>query len=330
MMASLSVSAALAQAQSAPTEPAALQEARDAIGAAQYSQALSALERAVAEGVAQPEHLAEMYRLRGETLVAIGQVPEAREAFTLLLVLEPEASLGEFVSPKILAVLDEAREQLAGAKLTAHHQFATETRQLDVLVDSDPAQMAMKVRLTYPRADKSSARLTIALESGTAVFDVPSQASEGVVLALLDRWGNVILDWSVEAMPVAKPARIEPVAAIAGAGPTPLWARWWVWAGASAGFAVAGSVFAITVKSAQDDLDQVIGNPNEHFFREAKSLEDKARSRALMANLSMGLAAATGITAGVLYWRGRRLESSLQVQPAQRGTGATLLLEGRF
>ena len=61
-----------------------------------------------------------------------------------------------------------------------------------------------------------------------------------------------------------------------------------------------------------------------------QALEDKAQSRANLANLSFALAGAFGIASGVMYWRARNLESSLQVVPVAEGTGASVVVGGQF
>jgi hypothetical protein len=312
------------------TAPAGLVEARAAIGEAQFTVALEALERALQEGSAQPEHLQEIYRLQGETLVAVGKAAEAKEAFKILLVLNADAALGEFASPKIVAVLEEARVELAGGALAGRHHFDLPSRRLEVSVDSDPLAMSSQVRLSYPRQDASPAVLSIPLEEGKAIFDVPAQASTGVHLALLDRQGNVILSWAVEALPVAAVEKKDPELVVVDTGPEPIWSKWWVYAGAGAAFATVGTVFGIASSSAQGDLDELLDNPAGHFFSDAKALEDKAQSRATLANVSFVMAGALGIASGVLYWRSTKQESPLQVVPAADGTGASLLMGGRF
>lgn len=315
--------------------PAGLLEARAAISEARFDPALLALESALREGKAQPEHLQEIYRLQGETLVAVGKAQEAKEAFKILLVLNPAASLGEFVSPKIVSVLDQARGEIAGGTLQSRHQLDPKSRLLEVFVDSDPLAMTAKVRLVYPRKDGSAARLSIPLEAGKAVFDVPGQASTGIELALLDRHGNVILAWQVEELPMVAITVVPTEKGYSsvvspGTGKQAIWARWWVWAGAGAVFATVGTVFGIASSSAQSDLDAVIDNPVDHFFSDAKQLEDKAKSRATWANVSFAMAGAFGIASGVMYWRARNQESSLQVVPATAGTGASLVIGGHF
>jgi hypothetical protein len=314
------------------TTPAGLVEARAAIGEAQFAAALQGLDKALRSGQAQPQHLQEIYRLQGETLVAVGKSSEAKDAFKILLVLNSAATLGEFASPKIVSVLDEARSELEGGALQGRHQFDSKARRLDVVVESDPLAMTAKVRLSYPREDGSAARLSIPLEEGKAIFDVPGKVSAGVELALLDRNGNVIQTWQVEELPKAAAAiPKEPlVVSTTSSVDQPLWAKWWVYAGAGAAFATVGTVFGITASSAQSDLDDVIDNPGEHFFSDAKRLEDKAQSRATLANVSFVMAGAFGVASGVMYWRGRDSESSLQVAPATDGTSASLLLGGRF
>jgi hypothetical protein len=312
-------------------EPKGLVDARAAMNEAQFAAALAALDEALGEGQLQATQLQEVYRLQGETFVAIGKAPEAKRAFASLLALEPQATLGEFASPKIVAVLEEARAELAGGRLAARHQVVLGSRRLEVVMDSDPLNMAAKLRLSYPREDASMASLSIPFEAGKAMFDVPAQAGSTVALALLDRHGNVLQAWEVDELTAAPVVKRPIVGKIdMRSEPTPLWAKWWVWAGATGAVATVATVFGITSRSAQSDLDEVTANPGEHFYREAKALEDKAQFRANVANISFVVAGALGVTTGVMYWRGRNADSSLQVVPAGEGAGASVLLGGRF
>lgn len=313
--------------------PAGLLQARTAINDAQFTDALNSLEQALQSGRCQPVHLQEIYLLLGETSVAVGKEEEAKGFFQLLLVLNPDASLGEFASPKIVAVLDRARSELNGATLQAGHSFAPGTRRLELVVQSNPLGQALQARLSYPREDASVAQLSIPLDGGKAIFDLPAQAKEEVALALLDRYGNLLSEWQVDDMPVEAANPI--VGSRAGEGSSsrstrPLWAKWWVWAGATGAMATVGTAFGIASRSAQSDLDEVTANPGEHFFREAESLEDKARRRANVANVSFVLAGVMGLTSGLLYWRSRNDEASLQVVPATEGAGASLIMGGHF
>ena len=311
--------------------PAGLLAARVAINDAQYEVALTSLQSALDEGISQPQTVEEIYRLQGETLVAVGKASEAKASFQALLALNANASLGEFASPKIVEVLEEARTELAGGQLEATHSVVEGARRVEITVASDPLKMSAKVRLSYPRDDQSVAKLDIPLEDGKAIFDLPEQAGSSVVLALLDRHGNVILQWDVDNLPTAAVIKDPTVGQVTPLPRgTPLWAKWWVWAGATGAMATVGTVFGIASSSAQSDLDKVTANPGDHFTSEARRLEDKAQSRATVANISFVLAAALGVTSGVMYWRGRKGEASLQVVPATEGAGASLIMGGRF
>ena len=310
----------------AEPDPKGLLDARAAIDQAQFTAALEALESALNAGNLEPQHLEEVYRLRGETFVAIGKALEAKESFTRLLLLNSKASLGEFASPKIVAVLEAAREELAGQVLGATHLSATESRRVEVDVHTDPLSMVAKLRLSYPRDDATTATLSIPFENGKAVFDVPAQAGSSVSLALLDRNGNLLSVWQVDNLPDSP---LVPVVSASTAA-RPLWTKWWVWAGATGAAATVATAFGIASKSAQSDLDSITANPGEHFFREAKDVEDRAQSRATVANVAFVITGALGITTALVYWQGRSAEATLQVVPAGEGGGVSMILGGRF
>jgi hypothetical protein len=317
-----------------PDASPALSEARAAMASAEFPGALVAMDRALQSGSLQPAELRECHRMRGEALVALGKAEEARQAFASLLVLDPDAQLGEFVSPKIVDELEGARLALAGQQLSAQATLGERADQVVLAVDSDPQAMGTEVELAYAGPQGRKARVRSMLLEGKAIFDVPTGASGTLHLALLDRYGNVLDVFTIEYVPKPGLAVIapgsEPVGPATHAA-APLWSRWWVWAAGSATAAVVGGGFAVASRSAENRLDTALESPGEHFYSDVVALEDSARSRARTANISFAAAGGLALASAFFFWRGREsAPGATTLVPSTEGIGATVQIGGRF
>ncbi|MCP4446382.1 MAG: hypothetical protein GY811_13715 [Myxococcales bacterium] len=326
-----SLGGAVVHADSA-TESAALTEVRAAAEGAQFPKALTAIDAAIASGGLAPTELYECYRLQGEALVALGKAAAAREAFTKLLILNPEAELGEFVSPKISGELTTARQNLDGLSLRAEATVDAKAARVSLQLVADPQSMAKHAELAYAGSEGQIARVRSELASGKAVFDLPG-ASNTVEVSLLDSHGNRLATYSVSYQPPPSAVVGEVAAPRTQAEPPPLWSRWWVWAAGGATMAVVGVRFGVASQNAQSDLDLVLETPQDHFFSEAEALEDTARQRARWANVSFAGACGLAAASAYFYWRESSGKSERQpvLVPTTDGAGtSSIQLRGTF
>jgi tetratricopeptide (TPR) repeat protein len=305
-------------------DPEGLVQARAHLEEARFDAALQALEQAIASGKASRENLSEIYRLIGETSVALGKGQEAQSAFQSLLSLDPEVQLGEMVSPKIKEELELARLALDGAKLEIEHEV--KEYRVTLSVKSDPLEMAAGLQLAYARDDGSTASMALKLqEDGTAAVDVPEQARESIVLSVVDGSGNrlVAIPLPDRPKPIVAP---EPKPEPPSSPERPLLKKWWLWAGVSGAFALSGGVFGLMSSSAQSDLDAILDTPGDHFYSDATEAEDRARRFALTANIGYGLAGASAIVASYFFFTQKSGPSNVEVAltAAPGGAGATL------
>lgn len=295
---------------------------------AEYANVLTATAAAASAGGLSPEELQECYRLQGEAQVALGRVSAARDAFSQLLVLNPEAKLGEFVSPKITEVLESARTELGGKALVGK-THALENGRVALEVVADPKLQVAGAELQYMGQDGVVVAVRAEVIEGRAEFEVPATAKVRVYLRAVDSAGNALLSSAVNrlvAASAASPARST------NAASGPLYSQWWVWAAGGATAAVVGVGFGAASSSAQGDLDAILSTPSEHFYREAMALEDKARFRAGMANFSFVVAGGMAAASVFLYMRSSGAdESSPVLVPAVGPDGASsLILMGAF
>src|SRR5690606_19646089 len=80
------------------------------------------------------------------------------------------------------------------------------------------------------------------------------------------------------------------------AGP-PVYTRWWLWGGAAAVFALAGTYFGLEVRSDRDAHAALLADSANHRYQEAYDVEQSMRRNALFANISFSAAGAAAIAA---------------------------------
>lgn len=309
-----------------------LASAKAAIVSAKFDVALKRLNKTLLRGGNGAGLMAEVYQLIGETSVAVGQTEAAMAAFRALLVLHPEATLDEMVSPKIVEVFEAARTDLNGATLVLRHQINPDSRQLVLTVETDPLSMIAEVQVRYHRGDGSSAQLSLPVAEGRAELDVPGQATGALEILVFDRSGNTLRVLEISGLKSVAPKPSIQIVSKHQEDPgmsTPVWRKWWVWAGGAGVFVVTGTAFGIASQGASSDLDERITDPGNTSFGQAQALEDKARSRALLANLSFAAAAGLGVASAVFYWQERRLER-VQLSATTDGNVTSVVLGGRF
>jgi archaellum component FlaG (FlaF/FlaG flagellin family) len=139
----------MARAQQA-AEPAELAQARQLFDALDYEQALPLLDRAVAvleqQAARDPnsrQMLTAAYGMRARARFGTGNKDGAVADFRSALSIDPGFALGQGVSPRIVALLDEVKSSTIGAL-----EILTDPGDVNVLVDGAPARVdAGKVSL---------------------------------------------------------------------------------------------------------------------------------------------------------------------------------------
>ncbi len=278
------------------------QAARDALD---YARARALAERALEAGGHDLGATLGLYRLLGEILAGLDQPDAATSVFARLLALDPAASWPEGTSPKIVQPARAARARLAGRRLgLGTRRVAPGT--LRVVLEADPLEMVARVRVRCGSAGAFEA-------ARAAVLDLPlAEPCPRADVVALDPHGNEL--W--RATDLAKGS--SPVAATPA---PPLYADWRAWAIATAVLAAAGTTFALLHLRAKAELDEVNRDSARREFTDARALESRGRWTALAANLSLAVAGATGLVAGLVWLRGGRHEEATVV-----GVG----LAGRF
>jgi tetratricopeptide (TPR) repeat protein len=304
----------------ADDDPAALlRQARDHMSQLDYATALPLLERAEATGKNGPDGLAEIYRATAECHAALGETDLAETDFRRLLALSPASTLPDGSSPKLTAPFASAHDFMAARRpleVTCQRSSSSSAAAASasaqpggavLLVGSDPADMVAGARLAgadgalVGTAAQGSGRIALAIPPGAA----PTSCSA------LDSHGNELARVTLGEAPVVPPNAGEGGAGPGGGAVTvtrgapapkkPLYARLWLWSGvATVGAAGAAIYFGSQVKKDQDDLDALNGDSANHYFDEAKKIEDRGKRHALDANISWGVAGGLAALTGVL------------------------------
>lgn len=321
-----------------------LSDAKSQVAASNYVEAQALLDVAYASGENGPEQLAEVWRLRGIIAGALEDTASATDAFRRCLALSPGVELPPGTSPKIARPFQAAQALAPTTPPLAISKITTDAPPtLVVIVDADPMQMIDRIRVrmkidagkesSFERPLAGQARLSIALPAGGR-FDIQVSA--------LDAKGNRLADLGTADVPIVVVAK-PPSAPVARVGvrrtdaaipapprrSRPLYARWWLWGGASVVVAATAGYFGLAGLSAADDLRVLQENSTRHSFDEAKSVESRVRRDFLAANIGFGVAGAFAVTATILALTTTTAERP-RVTTVPLDRGAALVLGGRF
>jgi hypothetical protein len=328
----------------ARAEPSLLSRAQAALDDLRYEDAAALADRAWRSGGNRPADLIAIFRLAGQVSVTLGNGELAESHFERLLALDPDAQLPDGISPKIAARFAAAKARTSG-RLRAG--FRVDGATVAAEVTSDPAKMVSTLRARVGKEVKEAiAPDPLAI---TLAVDRPTE----VDLALLDEFGNILVEDKVVVEPAAAPTRTAQAAvgqslaernaaaaAPSSAQPTldeeeedtgpvgpPVYTRWGVWAGAAGAAGALGIVFGLKARSDQNQLDDLNDQSGGHDFRDASSVEASLRRDALIADVCFVLAAGAGTAALVLWMRERKSRSAVVVAPTAGGGAAAVRLD---
>jgi hypothetical protein len=294
-----------------------LVEAKRLEAVLEYERALALVDRAIAHGGAAPGRLAELHLLAGKLAAGLDRTMIAEDHFARLLALQPDVALPDGTSPKITAPFEAARARIIPLHVTATISggFAA------VSVESDPLSLVagIHVRVVDPAGRPSDVdephALRIQLPPGTAVREIVAR----------DANGNDV--WVAPAPP--EPTVTDKQSPESSRSPntierqTPLYGRWGAWAIATGVALASGGVCAWRFGVAQNQWND--WKQGGHDYSDLVALEDRGRRWGLAANISFGVAAATGITTMIVYLT-HRAEPPVTVTVTSESLGVA----GRF
>jgi hypothetical protein len=131
----------------------------------EYQRAATLLEGALRESLTREEKVA-VYRTLGTCYVALDRPDEAREQFTHLLTINPALDLDQRVSPRVRAVFEEARAQVAqhGRELPAAYRVPELAPTLEPPRPREGQELALT--LDYPGGLGRRAQLLVRRRGG--------------------------------------------------------------------------------------------------------------------------------------------------------------------
>ncbi len=272
-----------------------LARARAAAEDLRFEDAAHLLDEAWNAGVVDPAALA---ALAGEISATTGDGAAATRWFSLLVAIDPDARLPAGTSPKVIAVLEDARRALAGARFDVRLRL-DRARRIVHVSPLDPLGAVAEIRAGGKRGRE---------------LDLPWHT---FAFELRDTHGNLLAHGrrAVEPLPLAVAATTPP--------PRLAWyARWPAWAGLAGGLALTAGGLALYSRSTSNDLDALHRESGMHQASEALSLERRMKTTAIAAQVA-GAGAAVAAAVAIVCWR---RESNLSVTPTIEagGVGATL------
>lgn len=296
----LAAFAALASPRPAAAEARDLvAEAEDHLEALEFERARATIAEAVHAGASGPAELADIYRLSGVIAGSYGDEDGAARAFRRWLALEPEAALEEGVSPRIAEPFERARAEMAGEPAIAIDAYLIDgDRRVAVMAIADPLEMVEGASAHF-RTEDGVTRSAREVGDSPYAIDLPLGVRGEVSVALRDRHGNRLGEAEV-ALDRGR-SREAPVGDTEAAPGPPLYARWYMWAGAATGFAGAAAYFGLSARSEERRLAGIIAASEDYEFEEAQAVEARARRSARFASAAGIAAASAGVAALAVF-----------------------------
>ncbi|HSR99008.1 MAG TPA: hypothetical protein VLM79_18260 [Kofleriaceae bacterium] len=263
-----------------------------------YPEAVRLLDATWRGGGSSPAELRRIFALAGTAAASMGDGPAAQIWFTRWLCLEPSARLPAGSSPKLAVQLEAARRELAGRALAAH--AARRVRGIAVIIDDDPLALVAAVRAGGPPQ--------------AIAADTVLPAASGAI-ALVDRYGNTLIELAVPAPASTAPVTTAQQASETGAADAPLapvrpwYARWPVWSAAAGASAIGATIALYIASNADARLDALARNSAEHEYSEARAEEHTLARAQWTARIGYGVAIAAATVAIVTYIRGREVRT---------------------
>ena len=287
------VAAATVHAQPAPNNRAHVSQALQKIAQLEqqleYEQALVLADRTIAEGVATRDQLADLHLIAGRLAAGLDHADIAQQHFAKVLALRPDTSLVAGTSPKLLAPFEAAKQAPHDLVVGAH----VEAGRVVATVASDSLHLVAGLRVAMglggeptPPVFQIVHGLAMAIPAGAHVKYVAFIDEAGNELALVELSAPYLWDHGTL---VTHRSR-----------------AWIPWAAASGATLIAGGLFAWRYGVAQDEWNRE--NDGMHDYTRLHALEDRGQRWAIAADVGFGLAAATAITAAILFATGSSSE----------------------
>ncbi len=186
-----------------------LQEAERAYASVDFAETFKLAESALAEGGHSPRETARLYLLLGISAAALDKEDAAREAFSVVIALDPEVKLEQNLSPKIRAPYLEARGGFAG-RTRLQASVSADSGAITIAL-SGSLESARSVELAFRSKGQTDFEVERLEPSAELTFEPPSDPAEiEVALRLVDVHGNSLIDVGSRSNPRAFTLRHAP------------------------------------------------------------------------------------------------------------------------
>ena len=244
--------ASIARADGTHVDDAELTRAKELEAKLEYNEALTLVEKIIADGHADPDKLVELHFLAGKLAAGLDRVDVAQEHFARVLSLEPGTTLPDGTSPKITTPFDAARGQTSALRITVSSRGGKP----EAIVEADPLHIVAK---------------TETIDHGTW-FDVVAR----------DVHGNTVWEQRFDVPGVDRPPPPPQ-------SHRPFYKRPVFWGGIALATASLAGVGAWRFDVAQNQWNDM-KTAGTYNYSELTSVEDRGRRWGLVANIGFGVA----------------------------------------
>lgn len=288
-----------------------LDEARRAVDEVRYDEAQRLLVAALHGGGHAPAVVRELYRLSASTAVVLGQLDVGEQYYRRWLAIDPGATLGDDVAPKLREPFSAAQAFIAAnGRVDAELAWSADG-ELEVVV-AQPMRMVVAVGVV------GGERVGLPA-SGRAVMP----ATAAGTLALLDEHGNHLLELAIPAAaaaalerPAPPPDELAPVSR-----------TYLAWGAVSLVFLAGAGAFGYLASEDQRTLDEQVEASTQHYYADAVATRDSMRRFTYLAIGSGVVGVALAIPAIALY---ARTPAQQRMIPFVQPGGGGVALVGRF
>lgn len=270
----------------------AVKKAESQLADLRFEEASETAVSALKKGSRGPSEVVALYMLLGQISASMSKDKDAVSYFHNALSISSDAALPAGASPKLSEPFDKAKARIEGTTPIALEYEVEEDGRVIVTISSDPANLVGGAALIYKEAGKEQIKKGRGRD--TVKMKVPEGATDLQIVAV-DLYGNQINTATALDLESDGEETVVQDKATERRG-RPLFSRWQLYAGLTVGAAIGGGYFAFKTKSLVDDAEALEDGSE---FTQAKKLEDRAKTKALYANIGFVAAA---LLAGTTYW----------------------------
>jgi hypothetical protein len=322
----------------------ALGDARKAVEGSDYLNARPLLETALKAGNADPEDLAEIYKLTGVVEAALGNAQPSQQAFARWLALVPKGSLPAGTSPKITRPFAAAQQQAKkDGPLSAKAETSDDPPSVTLVVVNDPRKMIVGAKV-YFVTDRKAEQTLEAEGKDKVTIELGLGKRIDLRLHAVDQYGNRVVELGSKDVPlvITSSGKAKPIDSAdrellvqhkkhEPAKPRPLVLQWWLWGTAAVVATGVGGYFAWQTRSDINRIEYLNANSLAYHWSDEQAVERSARRNLLVTEIAGGVAGAFALGTIILFvTRPTSTESELRATVTPTRGGGAVVFGGHF